>query len=70
VKSLIQAVVAAALAAPVMSFAQQSDAPVAHVQVRAELVQLERLATIRAAAKIRITWTPSRLLLPAYGACQ
>ena len=41
-KSLIQAVVvAAALAAPVMSFAQ-SDASVTRAQVRAELVQLEK----------------------------
>jgi hypothetical protein len=41
-KSLIQAVVvAAALAAPVMSFAQ-SNASVTRAQVRAELVQLEK----------------------------
>jgi hypothetical protein len=41
-KSLIQAVVvAAALAAPVASFAQ-SNAPVTRAQVRAELVQLEK----------------------------
>ncbi|MFL9901337.1 DUF4148 domain-containing protein [Paraburkholderia fungorum] len=41
-KSLIQAVVvAAALAAPVVSFAQ-SNAPVTRAQVRAELVQLEK----------------------------
>ncbi|ASW04454.1 MULTISPECIES: DUF4148 domain-containing protein [Paraburkholderia] len=41
-KSLIQAVVvAAALAAPVMSFAQ-SNQPVTRAQVRAELVQLEK----------------------------
>ncbi|WP_144145151.1 DUF4148 domain-containing protein [Paraburkholderia sp. BCC1884] len=43
-KSLIQAVVvAAALVAPVLSFAQQSDAPkLTRAQVRAELVQLEQ----------------------------
>ncbi|CAB3793921.1 hypothetical protein LMG28614_03793 [Paraburkholderia ultramafica] len=43
-KSLIQAVVvAAALVAPVVSFAQQSDAPkLTRAQVRAELVQLEK----------------------------
>ncbi|SAL16778.1 DUF4148 domain-containing protein [Caballeronia telluris] len=41
-KSLIQAVVvAAALAAPVASFAQ-SNAPLTRAQVRAELVQLEK----------------------------
>lgn len=41
-KSLIQAVViAAALAAPVASFAQ-SDQPVTRAQVRAELIQLEK----------------------------
>ncbi|SAL68396.1 membrane protein [Caballeronia choica] len=41
-KSLIQAVVVAAvLAAPVASFAQ-SNAPVTRAQVRAELVQLEK----------------------------
>ncbi|ANB72179.1 hypothetical protein AYM40_07230 [Paraburkholderia phytofirmans OLGA172] len=42
-KSLIQAVVVAAvLAAPVVSFAQQSNAPVTRAQVQAELVQLEK----------------------------
>ncbi|WP_207002375.1 DUF4148 domain-containing protein [Trinickia mobilis] len=42
-KSLVQAVVVAAvLSAPVVSFAQQSNAPVTRAQVRAELVQLER----------------------------
>jgi Domain of unknown function (DUF4148) len=42
-KSLIQAVVvAAALVAPVASFAQQSNAPVTRAQVRADLVQLEQ----------------------------
>jgi hypothetical protein len=42
-KSLIQGVVvAAALVAPVASFAQQSNAPVTRAQVRAELVQLEQ----------------------------
>jgi hypothetical protein len=42
-KSLIQAVaVAAALVAPVASFAQ-STAPVTRAQVRAEIVQLERV---------------------------
>ena len=41
-KSLIQAVVVAAvLAAPVASFAQ-SNAPLSRAQVRAELVQLEK----------------------------
>jgi hypothetical protein len=41
-KSLIQTVVvAAALAAPALSFAQ-SNAPVTRAQVRAELVQLEK----------------------------
>lgn len=41
-KSLVQvAMVAAALAAPVVSFAQ-SNAPVTRAQVRAELVQLEQ----------------------------
>ena len=41
-KTLFQAViVAAALAAPLASFAQQSDASVTRAQVRAELVQLE-----------------------------
>ncbi|AXE95131.1 DUF4148 domain-containing protein [Paraburkholderia sp. 22099] len=41
-KSLIQAVViAAALAAPVASFAQ-SNQPVTRAQVRAELIQLEK----------------------------
>jgi hypothetical protein len=42
-KTLIQAVVvAAALTAPVLSFAQSSNAPVSRAQVRAELVQLEQ----------------------------
>ena len=42
-KALIPAVVlASALAAPVVSFAQQSNAPVTRAQVRAELVQLEK----------------------------
>jgi hypothetical protein len=42
-KSVIQAVVVAAvLAAPVVSFAQQSNEPVTRAQVRAELVQLEK----------------------------
>jgi hypothetical protein len=41
-KSLIQAVVvAAALAAPALSFAQ-SNAPVTRAQVRADLVQIEK----------------------------
>ncbi|CAN0619111.1 conserved exported protein of unknown function [Burkholderia multivorans] len=41
-KSLVQiAVVAAAFAAPVVSFAQ-SNAPVTRAQVRAELIQLEK----------------------------
>ncbi|HZZ03334.1 DUF4148 domain-containing protein [Paraburkholderia sp.] len=41
-KLLIQAVVAAVLAAPVASFAEQPKAPMTRAQVRAELVQLER----------------------------
>ncbi|WP_321801791.1 DUF4148 domain-containing protein [Caballeronia sp. J97] len=42
-KTLISAVaLAAALAAPALSFAQQSDAPLSRAQVRAELVQLEK----------------------------
>jgi hypothetical protein len=42
-KSLIQAVVVAALfAAPVASFAQRSNTPVTRAEVRAELVQLEQ----------------------------
>jgi hypothetical protein len=42
-KSLIQAVViAAAFAAPVAAFAQQSNAPLTRAQVRAQLVQLEQ----------------------------
>ena len=42
-KMLIQAVVSAAvLAAPVASFAQQSNAPMTRAQVRAELIQLEK----------------------------
>jgi hypothetical protein len=41
-KTLITAVAfAAALATPVLSFAQQSDAPLSRAQVRAELVQLK-----------------------------
>ncbi|SAL04875.1 membrane protein [Caballeronia calidae] len=42
-KTFISAVaVAAALAVPALSFAQQSDAPITRAQVRAELVQLEK----------------------------
>lgn len=42
-KSLIQTVVvAAALVAPVASFAQQSNAPVTRAEVRAQLIQLEK----------------------------
>ena len=42
-KTLISAVaVAAALAVPALSFAQQSDAPLTRAQVRADLVQLEK----------------------------
>ncbi len=42
-KTLISAVaVAAALAVPALSFAQQSDAPLSRAQVRAELTQLEK----------------------------
>ncbi|ANB72187.1 hypothetical protein AYM40_07285 [Paraburkholderia phytofirmans OLGA172] len=43
-KSVIQAVVVAAvLAAPAASFAEQSNAPVTRAQVRAELVQLAKV---------------------------
>jgi Domain of unknown function (DUF4148) len=43
IKALLPAVVlASALAAPVVSFAQQSNGPVTRAQVRAELVQLEK----------------------------
>src|SRR5260370_22445428 len=43
IKSLVSAVaLAAALAAPAVSFAQQSNGPVTRAQVRAELVQLEK----------------------------
>jgi hypothetical protein len=43
VKTLVSAVVlASALAAPAISFAQQSNGPVTRAQVRAELVQLEK----------------------------
>ncbi|ABA52765.1 DUF4148 domain-containing protein [Burkholderia pseudomallei] len=42
-KSLIATVaVAAALAVPAVSFAQQSNGPVTRAQVRAELIQLEQ----------------------------
>src|ERR1700687_5137790 len=42
-KSLIPALaLASALAAPAVSFAQQSNGPVTRAQVRAELVQLEQ----------------------------
>jgi hypothetical protein len=42
-KSLISAVaIAAALAVPAVSFAQQANAPKTRAQVRAELVQLEK----------------------------
>jgi hypothetical protein len=42
-KSLIQAIaVAAVLAVPAISFAQQSNAPVTRAEVRAQLVQLEK----------------------------
>lgn len=42
-KTFISAVaVAAALAVPALSFAQQSDAPLTRAQVRADLVQLEK----------------------------
>jgi hypothetical protein len=40
-KSLAFAVIAAALATPLASFAQQADTQVSRAQVRAELVQLE-----------------------------
>ncbi|MGF6267117.1 hypothetical protein OKW49_008111 [Paraburkholderia youngii] len=43
VKTLVSIVVlASSLAAPVVSFAQQSNGPVTRAQVRAELVQLEK----------------------------
>ena len=43
IKSLVSAVaLASALAAPAVSFAQQSNGPVTRAQVRAELVQLEK----------------------------
>ena len=43
IKSLVSAVaLASALAAPAVSFAQQSNGPVTRAQVRAELVQLEQ----------------------------
>ena len=43
IKSLVSAVaIASALAAPAVSFAQQSNGPVTRAQVRAELVQLEK----------------------------
>jgi hypothetical protein len=43
IKSLGSAVaLASALAAPAVSFAQQSNGPVTRAQVRAELVQLEK----------------------------
>jgi hypothetical protein len=43
IKAFVPAVVlASALAAPVVSFAQQSNAPVTRAEVRAELVQLEK----------------------------
>jgi len=43
IKSLVSTVaLASALAAPAISFAQQSNAPVTRAQVRAELVQLEK----------------------------
>ncbi|KLU22956.1 hypothetical protein EOS_27900 [Caballeronia mineralivorans PML1(12)] len=42
-KTLIYAVLAVALAAPVASFAQDANAPVTHAQVVADLVQLENV---------------------------
>ena len=43
IKSLVSTVaLASALAAPAVSFAQQSNGPVTRAQVRAELVQLEK----------------------------
>jgi len=43
IKSLVSAVaLTSALAAPAVSFAQQSNGPVTRAQVRAELVQLEK----------------------------
>jgi hypothetical protein len=43
VKTLVPTVVLAlALSAPALSFAQQSDAPLTRAQVRAQLVQLEK----------------------------
>jgi hypothetical protein len=42
-KSLLYTAIAASiLAIPVVSFAQQSDAPVTRAQVRAELIQIEQ----------------------------
>jgi hypothetical protein len=40
-KKLIYAVLAVALAAPIVSFAQDANGPVTRAQVEAELVQLE-----------------------------
>lgn len=40
-KALICTTLALALAAPAMSFAQTTDAPVTRAQVRADLIQLE-----------------------------
>jgi hypothetical protein len=43
IKSLVSTVaLASALAAPAVSFAQQTNGPVTRAQVRAELVQLEK----------------------------
>ncbi|MGH8778340.1 DUF4148 domain-containing protein [Paraburkholderia sp.] len=41
-KSLVSAVIVAALAVPAVSFAQQSNAPVTRAQVRAELVAAQK----------------------------
>lgn len=41
-KSLVSAVLVAALAVPAISFAQQSNAPVTRAQVRAELVAAQK----------------------------
>lgn len=59
-KSLVQAVVvAAALVAPVVSFAQ-SGSTITRAQVRAELVQLQQAVTTPPVAKIRIIRKRSR----------
>jgi hypothetical protein len=64
-KNLIQAVVvAAALAAPVAVFAQNT-APLTRAQVRAELIELEKAGYNRRSAKTRTIRTTSRPHKPA-----